>query len=340
MNLADKQEDALITIIVPVYNGQHYLKECIESILGQSYSKIEVILVNDGSTDKSANIIDKYASHDKRIKVIHQENLGVCAARNAALDIALGEYICFVDMDDYLSADYISYFYKLIKKNNAEIAMTPVPLKFAGNAIIPSKANIADTVDIWSGLRAVKEMLYYNITIGPWNKMISRKLIEQNKLRFNTSLSAGEGFSYSISCFQRADRVAVGHRKVYFYRLDNPNSVMTKFSLKMVKGSIEAQKYIQSLLLEKRPEILQACKYANWHTHCDCLNTMIGCRVTKQYPKLYKQIKRVCQKDALCALKASVPYKDKIKGVLYFISPFITAKLINQFRIRKFTIEK
>lgn len=339
IKLIDK-EDALITIIVPIYNGQRYLKECIESILRQSYFNIEVILVNDGSTDQSADIINKYASHDKRIKVIHQKNLGVSAARNAALDIALGEYICFVDEDDYLSVDYVSYFYKLIKKYNAEIALTPVPFKFAGNVAISSKDNSTDIVNVWSGLHAVEEMLYYNVTIGPWNKMISRKLIEENKLRFNSSFLSGEGFSYSISCFQKASRVAVGHRKVYFYRLDNPNSVMTKFNLKRIKSSIEAQKYIQSLLLEDMPELLQACKYANWHTCCDCFNMMLGCQVTKQYPKFYQQIKRVCQRDALCALKAPVPYKDKIKGILYFINPFIAAKLINQFRIRKFTIEK
>lgn len=332
-----ENKSPLITIVVPFYNGENYLNECVNSILNQDYINIEIILVDDGSKDSSSEIAENFALKDNRVKVIHQTNSGVSTARNVGINNSHGEYICFIDVDDYISKDYISYFYSLIEKNNAEIALTPMPRKFNSLNRMSPEQEKNDTVEIWSGIKATEEMLYYNIVIAPWNKMISKKLIDKYNLRFNPELAFGEGFNYSVDCFQRANKVAVGHRKVYNYRVDNPNSVMTKFSMKLVTGSIEAQKTIKNNLVNKTPELLRACKYANWHTYCDCLNTMIGAKVAKNYPKEYKEVKKVCQKDAICVFKAHISKKEKIKGVLYFINPYMTARIINHFRIRKFT---
>ena len=96
------QKMELISVIVPVYNVESYLEKCIESIQNQSYKSLEIILVNDGSTDSSGDICDKYAAHDKRIKVIHKKNGGLSSARNAGLEVANGDYIAFVDSDDYI----------------------------------------------------------------------------------------------------------------------------------------------------------------------------------------------------------------------------------------------
>lgn len=334
-----KTEMPLISIVVPVYNGERYLTECIDSISKQDYTNIEIIIVDDGSIDNSGKIADDLANKDNRIKVIHQKNSGVSMARNNGIDNSNGNYICFIDVDDYISKDYISYFYNLITKNNAEIAITPMPRKFNELTKSCDDSDQNDQIEVWSGVRAASEMLYYNVVIAPWNKMISCDLIKKNNLRFNPKLSFGEGFNFSVDCFQRASKVAVGHRRVYHYRVDNPNSVMTKFSLKLVNGSIEAQEVIKSNLVEKTPSLLRACKYANWHTHCDCLNTIIGSNVTKQYLKEYKTVKKVCKKDALCVFYAPISAKEKMKGILYFINPFIASKIINRFRLRKFTKE-
>ena len=122
----------LVTIIVGIYNGERYLAECIDSILKQDYTNIEIILVDDGSPDDCGKIVDEYAAKDNRINVIHQENAGVSISRNNALNVAKGEYICIIDQDDCISSDYVSYFYNLIKENNAEIALTRQPKKFFG----------------------------------------------------------------------------------------------------------------------------------------------------------------------------------------------------------------
>lgn len=108
INVTDK-----VTVIVPVYNVSSFLSKCIESICGQEYPFLEIILVDDGSTDESGKICDSYAEKDTRIKVIHKQNQGVSLARNTGLDVATGQWICFVDGDDYIMPEYVSYMLAL-----------------------------------------------------------------------------------------------------------------------------------------------------------------------------------------------------------------------------------
>ena len=115
--------EELISIIVPIYKTEKYLDRCIKSIINQTYKNLEVILVDDGSPDRCGVICDKWAQKDKRIKVIHKENGGVSDSRNAGLDIANGEYIGFVDSDDYIHKDFIKILYNLCKENNSDISV-------------------------------------------------------------------------------------------------------------------------------------------------------------------------------------------------------------------------
>lgn len=113
----------LITVIIPVYNVEEYIRQCIDSVIGQTYTELEVILVDDGSTDSSGIICDEYVRKDTRIKVIHKENGGLSSARNVALDIATGEYIAFVDSDDYLALDTFEKCYAKLLQTNADVCM-------------------------------------------------------------------------------------------------------------------------------------------------------------------------------------------------------------------------
>lgn len=119
MNL---EKNPLITVVVPIYKVEQYLDECIDSILKQSYSNLEIILVDDGSPDRCGKICDGYAGRDSRIKVVHQENKGLSGARNSATDIAIGEYITYIDSDDWISDCMIEELYKELVSNNAEIS--------------------------------------------------------------------------------------------------------------------------------------------------------------------------------------------------------------------------
>lgn len=327
-------EKSLISIIVSVYNGEKYLGECIESVLNQDYKNIEFIIVNDGSPDGSLAIIKKYAAQDSRIKLIDKENGGVSHSRNAALDIAKGDYVCIIDQDDVLGIDYVSYFYKLIVENEAEIALTPDVIKFFGK--VNEAQSETDYVSVISGEEAAITMLYHKYVIAPWNKMISRDLIERNNLRFNTKYFNGEGFAYSVQAFQYANRVAVGHRKVYCYRVGDPNSGASVFKEEYIHSSIDAQQYIKNTMPSQTSELMKAWEFSNWHTHCDALNVMVGCGVTKTHSELYKTIKSVCKDEAWRSISAPISLQQKLRCIMFAICPYMAAKVINTFRVRKF----
>lgn len=327
----------LISIVASVYKGEKYLADCLDSVLAQDYSNFELIMVDDGSPDSSGTILDSYAAKDKRIKVVHKENSGVCNSRNVGIDMAQGAYVCIIDQDDLLSPDYLSYFYRLIKDNDAEIAATPTADKFFGGIKLDDGRN--DYVTVLSGEQTAINMLYHKIIIAPWNKMISRELIEKYHIRFVPEFFNGEGFAYSIDCFQRARRVAMGHHNVYHYRVGDPESGASKFREYSIHSCIKAQLYIKDKLVSKSSETQKAWNFSNWHSHCDCLNMMVGCGVTKEYKALYDSVKTICQKNALCALSAPISLQQKLRGILFAVSPYMAAKVINHFRIRKFSKE-
>ena len=169
------QDEPLISVITSIYNGEKYLKECLDSVLNQDYTNIEFIIVDDGSFDNSGYIIDEYAQKDPRIKVFHKENSGVSNSRNLALEKASGEYICLIDQDDVFATNYISYFYNLIKTYQSEIAITLSPKKFFGD--IPTSDTQKDKVLVQTGEQTAIMMLYHKMVIAPWNKMISNVVL-------------------------------------------------------------------------------------------------------------------------------------------------------------------
>lgn len=324
---------SLVSIIIGIYNGEKYIGQCIESVLNQDYGELDIILINDGSTDASGEILDEFARQDSRIRVIHQENSGVSNSRNNALQIAKGEYICIIDQDDVLSPDYVSYFLKMCQDHDAEIALTPSVDLFWGSI---NEYSIKDDIQVWTGERVAVEMLYHKIVIAPWNKMISRRLIQENGLKFNPDFFCGEGFAFSVECYQRAEKIAIGKRKVYHYRVGDPESGASKFRVETIHSSINAQQYICDTFVQITPALEKAWNFSNWHTHCDCLNIMVGCGVVNKYPELYAMLKKVCRKRALCALNAPVSFQQRLRGVLFLCSPYLAAKIINCFRVRKF----
>lgn len=118
-----KKEDALISVIVPIYNVEKWLRDCVKSILNQTYKNLEIILIDDGSTDRCGQICDQFLEKDSRIKVFHKANGGLSDARNYGLSQASGKYICFVDSDDYIEENMIEKLYLAIRKSDAEVAV-------------------------------------------------------------------------------------------------------------------------------------------------------------------------------------------------------------------------
>lgn len=214
-------ENPLITVVVPIYNVELYLKRCINSILKQSYSNLEIIMVDDGSEDNSGLICDEYEKKDERIQVIHKGNGGLSDARNAGINIAKGAFITFIDSDDFVSLDYIDSLYELILKYNTDISGC-YHKKFANDREIPKRIERKEAI-ILSGVEAVIDLCYQkHITNSAWGKLYRMSLFEKNRYPVG-KLYEDLGTTYKL--FLLCDKVAFSMEEKYYYFQRN-NSIM------------------------------------------------------------------------------------------------------------------
>lgn len=205
-------ERDLISVIVPVYNVQEYLTNCINSILNQSYKNMEIILVDDGSTDESSSICDSYIKKDNRIKVIHKENGGLSDARNIGIKSAKGKYITFVDSDDYLDENYVKALYILITENNSDIACSGMKRTDSLNDKIVNKN---EKINIYNSIDAIKEILYQrNIDNSAPSKLFKKNLFEN--ILFPVGY-AFEDLDTMYKLFLQANKIVSTTNNYYLY---------------------------------------------------------------------------------------------------------------------------
>ena len=211
---------SLISIIVPVYNCAPFLDECINSVLKQTYPNFELILINDGSTDNSLEIITQYEKSDQRVNVITKENSGVSDTRNLGISLAKGSYICFIDADDWVESDYLSSFLKYAENDKLIIQHIKRGSSIVGNF----KYGIYHTKTDYNKLFLNNQLLYHG---GPVSKLFSRNIIIQNKILFNPKLSYGEDLMFFLHYLDGVDEVEIIDSCSYNYRY-NSNSLSTK----------------------------------------------------------------------------------------------------------------
>lgn len=215
----------LISVIIPVYNVEQYVESCLNSVINQSYFNLEIILVDDGSTDKSGEICDQYALKDSRIKVIHEENAGLGEARNRGLRIASGDYICFVDSDDWIEEDYCKELVKAAERTNSDIAICGYNECFKDGKTPKVKYDDCFTT-------TGKEILHYTMTanskywfnISVWNKLYKREII--SGLWFKSRVY--EDIMYNAGSMYRANKIAYINQCLYNYRTNREGSIISK----------------------------------------------------------------------------------------------------------------
>ena len=311
----------IVSVIVPVYNVAPFLNKCIESICKQDYPRIEIILVDDGSTDESGKICDFYAEKDARICVIHKQNQGVSSARNTGLDIATGQWICFVDGDDYIMPEYVSYMLALGIAYDADIALTT---HMFGS--FDDKQLNADRINVWTGEEAVEAILCYKVPIGCYCKLFRREILKTT--RFIPEVFIGEGFNFNIAAFQKSKCIIAGEIKTYFYRRDNPTSAMTKFSINKCECGLRALDVIRENLQIHTNRVQAAWDFANWRTHSDFYDAIMLANVKDEFPEFYQKCLKVTRKNALVALKVPTTRTNKIRAILMKICPAIIPLLL------------
>lgn len=215
--------DFKISIIVPVYNVERYLNQCIDSILAQDYSFFEVILVNDGSSDSSEHICDKYQLQDSRIKVIHQKNAGPSAARNAGIGHATGDYLYFMDSDDYIHPQLLSTCIPYINDYNPNIIQFSF-CRVNHNGEMLSEL-ILKTEHLHKDLR--KYGRKHEFKPYTWIYLIKRSIVSQNDILFSTNLHLAEDAEFILKCMFFSQNLQTIPRVLYYYR-QRENSIMTQ----------------------------------------------------------------------------------------------------------------
>ena len=240
----------LISIIIPVYNVEKYLKYCLESLLNQTYKNLEIILVDDGSTDSSPEICDKYKQKDSRIKVIHKKNGGAADARNCGLKEATGKYIAFLDGDDCIKLNFYEYLKKLIESGEYDIAeceflRIPAEKIADAEAILCDANNSIEQEIIKQNRKEALEDLYgfylepYVNKVVLWNKLYKKELFENIEFQ-SGRLHEDEFLLFRI--FDRINNMIVTNLKMNAY-IQSPNSMMRrKITFKQVIDNLDAYK--------------------------------------------------------------------------------------------------
>lgn len=208
--------DSLVSIIIPVYNVEKYLAQCIDSVLNQTYRNIEIIIVNDGSTDRSNEVIDRYAKLDNRIIVINKKNGGLSEARNYGLDRAAGKYVMFVDSDDYIETDMAEYLLKTIKQADARIAVCGYRVVDEDGVTLPDwetfpEEKAVSSRDFWKVYH--EEAYIYGVVA--WNKLYHKSVFD--RIRFPVGKIHEDEFVLH-KLLHGADRIACCPAKKYNYR--------------------------------------------------------------------------------------------------------------------------
>ncbi|MCS3344629.1 glycosyltransferase [Bacteroides xylanisolvens] len=254
-----------MSIIVPVYNVETYLAKCVDSILAQTYTNLEIFLVNDGSSDCCGKLCDEYAKEDKRIKVIHKKNGGLSDARNVAIDVATGEFITFIDSDDYVTDDYIMTLYSLIEKYECKVSIALYNTFVEGSK--PKVVNRVYREDCQTNIKAIEEMFYQEkYDTASWAKLYHSSL-------FATGIRYPKGIVYEdlattyLLIFQ-SDKVAFCNRRIYNYLLRRDSIEGSSFSSKKMDSALKVCELMESHL-DILGKVMQAyqCRMMSFFFH-------------------------------------------------------------------------
>jgi glycosyltransferase involved in cell wall biosynthesis len=315
--------DFRVSVIVPAYNVEKFILKCLTSILNQTYSNIEIIVINDGSTDKTRQLLDEIAGTDKRLKIIHQENAGVSVARNLGIKISTGDYIVFVDGDDYIAEDYVKYMVDLVTETKADFCFSKSCYTFIGE-----KQTKNENIQKISPEKATALLISPNVIVGCWNKIYKRDLIINNNITFSTNLFYGEGLTFITSVSQISNSIGVGNRKVYYYRRNNIDSATTKFDINKIYNGEKALNNIREKLTIRSKKIstmfdLHMCLFS--------LGAIVRIRTAclkKEYFMDYKRWKLYIRENSFKLLfERDISLYRKLMLIGGCISPWIMSRL-------------
>ena len=260
--------DSLISIIIPVYNVEEYLRECLESVLVQTYQNLEIILVDDGSTDNSGSICDEYKKKDSRVKVIHKKNGGLSDARNAGLDICSGEYIGFVDSDDWISKEMYEHLYREAYTLKADMVVSGYYVVSQKGVTVVNKSG--GNRYIFEDYEKMMGYIINNVGCMPVCFKLYRSTIFDN-VRFKKGKNFEDVFIFPETV-ANCKRMVIVPGNYYYYRMRNDSITHKKKWNGNIWDAIEAYKYNYTVVKNNCPKLIDGIEKRLFWSYCVCLS--------------------------------------------------------------------
>lgn len=281
-----KENEPLISIIVPVYNAENFLIKCLDSLANQSYQNLEVIMINDGSTDNSGSICEEYCKKDNRFRVFHKENGGVSSARNRGLKEVSGEYVGFVDPDDWIEPNMFELLQKLAVENNSDISACGY-FRETSDGVLKNKLSEHKTT-VYTQTEALNAILDESAFKGfTCNKLFSTKTLKN--VKFDEEVHFCEDLLFCCEAILNATNFVYDTTPCYHYIMHNTNASQSQFSTKKLT-SVQALEKIVSLLKNKKGVKLN--KFKNYFMHMNISLLMNGIQENKCTKENRKVLKR------------------------------------------------
>lgn len=305
-----EKDNPLISIVVPVYNVEKYLRQCLNSILNQTYKNLEIILVDDGSPDNSGNICDEYARNDKRIRVVHKTNEGVGAARNTGIDMSSGNLISFIDPDDYIENDFYEYLYFVMNSTHSDIAYCSYRKVSEDGSFMTQPKGVDDGhVEVFSCKEATINLLRdrKDFKVYIWNGLFKKELIPY----FNVDYIIRQDQPFTLEVLLSAQTIARGYSIKYNYRIHGGAKSKTSKRINIDIGFLVLQDF-KRLLMEENvgKDVVDAYYERCLRMHLALMSNYVSYRINDKnlFDKIRSGLKYYARKT----------YKGII-GVLLFI---------------------
>lgn len=306
-----------ISIIIPVFNGSCYINECLKSVIHQTYDNLEIIIIDDGSTDNSLEILRKWEIKDSRIKLFHNSNHGVSYTRNYAIEKCTGDFVVCVDCDDLISKDYVLYLHQLIEDNDADMAV--VGMSILGQAL----KNIPEKIDVLKN-EEIQENLLYVIEGYIWGKIYKSSIIKNNKIKLDETIYVAEDLLFNFDYSQHCKKAVVSNMSMYFYRIQSTSAFNNLYNLKwftIIK--------VYDRLLEKyskTPKLISSLLFFRSYLLCEAKYRVKY--ILKNGGKVPDEIKLLSKRKVFLNLRFGLI--NNIKLLLFLVVP----KLVMSYRRR------
>lgn len=325
-----------LSVIVPVYNGEKYIKTCIESLQAQTYDDIEIIMIDDGSSDDTPQLLDEYAGRDDRIVVIHQENKGLSGARNAGIMRATGKYVWFFDVDDEVKENIIEDNLSLAMENDADLVMfsfwyynVDTKEKIENqmhNGFVGSREQFFDNKLI--------DTINHEIFNAPWNKIIKRSVLIENNIFFDSKFPIYEDITFAPCLLMAAQTVVVNPKMYYIYYVRSSGSLITKFYENFFESVSQFHINANAYCDEFDNNLLQKKSMDELYTRLVIMHMkQISCNKNLDKTKKLELLQKICTDKRFIGSVKNTDFKGKRKYIKKLILNRNYTAIINLYRI-------